>query len=145
MIRSIHDLYIEVDHLVSSDYAVGNRFFDPLLYRRDVLLRNSTTNDLVLNRNTLPALARLDFHHHMSVLTAPAGLLDQFAFASGVFGDRFAIGNLWFPSVGIDLELAQHSIPDDFQVELAHPGNNRLSSVFVGEHAKGRIFFRQSL
>ena len=127
------------------DDSVRDRFFDPFLHRRDVLLGNSTTHDLVLNRDALSTLPWFHFHHDVSVLTTAAGLLDQFPFAGGVFGDRFAIGDLGFAGVRIDLELAQHTVPDDFQMELAHPGNNRLPGIFVGIDAESWIFFRQSL
>ena len=62
--------------------------------------------------HTLSALARFDFHHDVPVLTAAAGLLDQFPFTGGVLGNRFAIGYLRFTRVGIDLELTQASGPE---------------------------------
>src|ERR1700733_11222136 len=142
MIRSVHYLHVEIDHLVSAHDSVGDRFFDPFLHRRDVFLRNRTTDDLVLNRHAFATLTRLYIHHDMPVLTTSAGLLDQLPFARGVLGDRFAIGYLRFARVGIDLELAQHAIPDDLQVKLAHPRDNRLTGVFMREDAKRWIFLR---
>ena len=88
-----------------------------------------------------PAFARLDFHYHMTVLTAAAGLLDQLPFARGVFGNRLAISDLRFARIRIDLELPQHAVPDNLQMQLAHPGDNRLPGVFVGEDPESRIFF----
>src|SRR5262249_14906189 len=43
------------------------------------------------------------------------------------------------------LELAQHTVADDFEVKLTHAGDDRLASVFVGEYTERRIFFRETL
>ena len=60
-------------------------------------------------------------------------------------GDRLAISDLRLAGVGVDLEFAQHAVANDFEVQLAHAGDDRLAGVFVGEDAEGRIFFRQAL
>ena len=81
----------------------------------------------------------------MAVLAAAAGLLDELAYAVGGLGDGFAIGDLRLAGVRIHLELAQHAVADDFQVQLAHAGDDRLAGVFVGEDAEGRVFFGETL
>ena len=68
----------------------------------------------------------------MAVLTATAGLLDQLAFAVRAAGDGFAISDLRLARVRVDLELAEHAVANDFQMQLAHAGDDRLAGVFVG-------------
>ncbi len=81
----------------------------------------------------------------VAVLAAATGLLDELAFAVRRLGDRFAIGDLRLAGVRLHLELAQHAVADDFQVQLAHAGDDRLAGFFVGEDAERRIFFREAL
>ena len=81
----------------------------------------------------LPRSFGLHLDDDVAVLTAAAGLLDQFAFAVGRLGDRFAIGDLRLARVGVDLEFAEHAVANDFQMQLAHAGDDRLAGVFVGE------------
>ena len=79
---------------------------------------NGAADDLVLDRHDPCRVRRgSDFHDDVAVLTAAAGLLDQLAFASGILGDRFAIGDLRLAGVGLDLELAEHAVPNDFEVQ----------------------------
>ena len=93
----------------------------------------------------LPRSFGLNLDNDVAVLTAAAGLLDQLAFAVGRRGDRFAVGDLRLAGVGVHFELAQHAVANDFQVQLAHSGDDRLAGVFVGVNLEGRIFFGQSL
>ena len=81
----------------------------------------------------------------MPVLTATAGLLDQLANAVGVGGDGFAIRDLRFARVRVHFEFAEHPVTNDFQVQLAHAGDDRLAGVFVRVNAESRIFFGQAL
>jgi hypothetical protein len=88
-------------------------------------------------------LAELD--DDVAVLTAPARLLDQLALAVCWRGDRLAVSDLRLARVRVDLELAEHTIADDLQVELAHSGDDCLAGVFVREDFESRIFFREAL
>ena len=81
----------------------------------------------------------------VTVLTATAGLADEFAFAFGRLGDRFAIGDLRRAGVGVDLEFAEQAVANDFQVQLTHAGDDELAGFFVGEATESRIFFSETL
>ncbi len=59
--------------------------------------------------------------------------------------DRFAIRHLRLADIGADAELALHAVDDDFQVQLAHAGQNRLAGVGIGRDPERRIFLRQLL
>jgi hypothetical protein len=58
--------------------------------------------------------------------------------------DALAVGHLRRADVGFDAELALHAIDDDFEVQLAHAGDDGLARLFVGAHAERRIFLRQA-
>ena len=59
----------------------------------------------------LAALVRVDLEDDVAVLSFAAGLLLQNAFAVGLFGDRFAVGDLRFASVGLDADTPASSDP----------------------------------
>ena len=48
----------------------------------------------------------------MTVLTATAGLTDEFAFAFGRLGDGFAISDLRRAGVGFDFEFAVQTVDE---------------------------------
>ena len=77
----------------------------------------------------------------MTVLATATGLLGELAF--GVFdhgADRFAVGHLRTTDGSFHIELTTHTVDENFEVEFAHTGNNRLAGFFVGTHAERRIF-----
>ncbi len=145
VVGAVDDVDVDVDDRIAADDAVEHRFFDALLAGRNVFLGNGAADDLVLDRDALAALVRLNLDDDVAVLTATARLLDQLAFAIGSRRDGFAISDLRLAGVGLDLELAEHAIANDLEVQLAHAGDDRLAGVLVGEDAESRILFRETL
>ena len=77
----------------------------------------------------------------MAILAAAAGLFHQLAFATGGFGDGFAVGDLGRAGVGLHFELAADAIDDDLQVKLTHARDDGLAGFLVGLDHEGRVFF----
>ena len=75
----------------------------------------------------------------MAVLPAAAGLAHVAALGVRGLPDGFLIRHLRAADVGLDVELAQHPVDDDLQVQLAHPGDQRLAGLLVEAHLEGRI------
>ncbi len=65
--------------------------------------------------------------------------------ASACLADGLAIRHLRLAHVGRHAELAHHAVHDDFQVQFAHSGKNRLPGFGIGVHAERGIFLRQLL
>src|ERR1700731_3870485 len=80
----------------------------------------------------------------MAVLTSTARLFDQLADAVRVGGDCFPIRDLRFARVRVHFEFAEHAVANDFQMQLAHAGDDGLAGVFVGVNLEGRIFLGQT-
>ena len=59
--------------------------------------------------------------------------------------DRLAVRDLRPPHVRVDRELAHEAVDDDLEVELAHPGDQRLAGLVVGADAEGRVLLRKAL
>ena len=56
----------------------------------------------------------------MSVLSVTAGLPDELALCLDGLADRLAVCNLRLADLAVDLELAEHAVNDDLQMQLAH-------------------------
>ena len=64
----------------------------------------------------------------MTVLPFTAGLANKLAFhLFDRFADRLAIGHLRTPDIRLDAKLTLHAVDDNLQMQLAHPGNDRLA------------------
>src|SRR5258705_66717 len=81
----------------------------------------------------------------MSVLPASAGLLDVLAFRGGLLANRFAVRHLGASHIGLHVIFAQHAVHDNFKVQFAHAGDERLPGVRFGGNAERGIFLRQPL
>ena len=81
----------------------------------------------------------------MAVLTATTGLLDQLAFAIGWDGECFAISDLWLAGGGFDFVLALEAVAENFEMQLAHAGDDDLAGFFVGLDEESRVFFGEAL
>src|SRR5947209_19975872 len=86
---------------------------------------------------------RVYFDLAVAVLAAPAGLANILAFGLGLASNGFAIRHLRAPYGGLDAEFAHHAVYDDFEVQFAHAGDQRLAGIRVGVHAEGWILLRQ--
>ena len=74
---------------------------------------------------------------------------DCFLWVYSTFSHRaaqgLAIGHLRLADVRLDPELALHPVDQDLQMQLAHPGDDRLTGLVVGVHAERRVLFGQPL
>src|SRR5207237_8086191 len=110
----------DVGHAVTGHDSRLDRFADALLDRWDVLPRNATLRDLVLEDETAPALARTDHDLGVAVLALAACLADKASDTLGLALDGLLVGDLGLALVGVDPELEKQTVDDDLEVELAH-------------------------
>src|SRR5690606_3753178 len=126
----------DVDHRVACQHAGRQRVADTLFDCGDVFARNHTTLDRIDELEARATrLERLELQDDVTVLAATARLLDELAFDffAGL-ADGFAVGNLRLANVGFNVELATHAVHENFQVQLAHAGNDGLAGLFVAAH-----------
>jgi hypothetical protein len=136
---------LDVDHREASQHAVRQRVDQALFHCRDELARHHAALDLVDELEALARFLRLDGEHDVTVLALTAGLTDELAVDVGDLGaDGFAVSHLRLADVGFDAEFALHAVDDDFQVQLAHAGDDGLARFLVGADAEGRIFCSQA-
>src|SRR4051794_36132085 len=132
---------------VASEDAVLHGVLDALVDRGDVLPRDPTAGDSVLEfvgRRVAADLERLQGDLHLRELTRPTGLLlvGVVVLLDGL-ADRLAVGDLRLADVGLDLELAPHAVDEDLQVQLAHAGDDRLAGLLVEPDLEGRVLLGQ--
>ncbi len=82
----------------------------------------------------------------MAILPFAAGLANELALdIAHPFADGFPVGHLWTANIGLDAELTPHTVNDNLQMQLAHPGDDGLAGLFVGMQVEGGIFCRQTV
>src|SRR3989344_4471113 len=102
-------------------------------------------SDFAFKFKSFAALLRFNPKPDMPILPVPAGLLDVFAFSFGGFFDGFFVSDLRAPDIRPDFKFALHPLHDNFQMELAHSGNNCLHCFFVALDSESWIFIRKAL
>ena len=79
----------------------------------------------------------------MAVLAFTTGLASELAFPFRGGADGFAVRHLRGADIGFNLELPQHAVHQDFQVELAHAGDHGLAGFLIGGDSEGGVFLGQ--
>src|SRR5206468_5881266 len=115
------------------------RLLDSMVDRLDVLARDHAADDLVDELVAGALLGRLDPDDRVAVLALPTGLPDVPAATVGRAADRLAIGDLGLADVRRDLELANHPVDEDVEVQLPHPGDQRLGRLRIGVDTERRV------
>src|SRR5256712_11865437 len=86
---------------------------------------------------------RMNLELAMAVLAAAAGLANVLPFGCRAAANRFAISDLRPADAGLHAKFPQHAIDDNFEMQLAHAGNQGLSGIRIGMHAEGGVFLRE--
>src|SRR5919112_504511 len=137
------------DHGIAGEDAVLHRVLHALVDRRDVLPRDATTGDLVLElvgRAVGRDLEGLDADLDLGELARATGLLlVRVVGPLDGLADRLAVGHLRLADVGLDVELAAHAVDQDLQVELAHARDDRLTGLLVEADLERRVLLGQLL
>jgi hypothetical protein len=81
----------------------------------------------------------------VTVLAVTTRLADEPALGFGLLRDGFAISDFGFSDVGLDLEFTLQTVDDDFEMELAHTGDDRLTRLFVRKGAERGILLSELL
>ncbi len=157
MVRTEHQLHLDVHDREASQRAAGDGFAQALFNRRNEFLRDHAAGDVVdeqeivldhrsdLRIGTIFSGDRRQLDHDVTVLTLTTGLLGVLVVRLDVSqGDGFAVGHLRRADVGFNVELALQAVDDDVQVQLAHARDDGLAGFFVGLDAERRIFLRQA-
>ena len=143
MIRAVVQRDLHVHDRVAGDHAGLHRALDTGVDRRNVLLRDRAADDGVDELVTFAGLVRFDLDLDVTVLTFTTRLTRILGVDVRQTANRLLIRDLRSADVGFHLELAEQTVHDDFEVQLAHTGDNGLPGFFVRIRLERRILFRQ--
>ena len=143
MVRTIVYISMDADYRESSQDTSLHSLFDTLTYRRDVFLRNRSSD---YSRLELECFFSIDIHWlefylTVSVLSTSTGLFCVLAVHIHSLGKCFFVCNLRSTYICFHLELTQQSVYDDLKMQLSHSGNDRLACFMVSVCTEGRVFF----
>src|SRR5258707_10335741 len=93
MVRTEHELRLDVHQFVSSEESALQRFLDSLLDRLDKLSRNRTTGNSIFENEAF-SRRRLDLQFDVAILTAATGLTLVHLFAGCTLRNGLAISDL---------------------------------------------------
>src|SRR6266568_4227099 len=136
VVAAVGDLDLEVHHREARQDAALHGLDDALLDGADELLRDRAPDDDVLEFEALARLLRDEAQPAVTVLALAAGLADVAALRLHRLGDGLAVGHLRLADVRLHLELAEHAVYQDLEVELAHAAHDGLARLLVGADAE---------
>src|SRR4051794_4611913 len=109
VVLAVQEQRLDPDHGIAGEDAVLHGVLHALVHRGDVLLRDATTGDLVLElvgRRVAAHGQRLEGDLHLRELAGATGLLlVRVVVALDGLADRLAVGHLRLADVGLDVEL----------------------------------------
>ena len=143
MVRTIIYSCMNTENRESTKNTAFSSFFNTFTDSRNVFLWNSTAHNsgFELEQFLSIGIHRLKFNFTVSVLTTSTGLLCILGINFNCFCKGFLVGNLRCTYIGFNLKLTKKSVYDDFQMELTHTSDNRLSCLLICMSAESRIFF----
>src|ERR671921_1179451 len=145
VIRTVDQLDPDIDHGVASNDAGIQRILDALIHARDVLPRDDSAHDLVVELVACLVVV-LGVDDRVAVLAPATGLPHEPALdALHALADGLAVSDLRTADVRVDPELAQEPVDDDLEVQLAHAGDDGLSCLLVAANGERRILFGEPL
>src|SRR4051794_14150974 len=145
VVRAVEDRRPDVDHRVAGVDPRLEALADALVDRPHVFLGDRAADDLVDELVPGALVERLEVEDDVAVLALATGLANEATIALGRTPDRLAVGDLWLADVRGDAEFADHPVDEDVEVELTHPGDQRLAGLRVGVDPERRVLLGQAL
>src|SRR5918999_291275 len=145
VVFAVVKLDLDVNHPEAGSDPVLHRgphaFFD----RRDELIRDGASEDLVLEVEALASRKRLDADVADSILAMAAGLFHVSPQRIGFRSKCRAIGDLEWELFDLNVELPLQTLDRDIKVGIAHSQKDHLMRLVVALQPQCRVFFDQLL
>ena len=143
MIRSVVYICMNTDYREASQDTGFHSLFDTFAYSRDILFRNSSTDNGRLEFVNLFAVCihRLEFNFTVTILSTSTRLFCIFVFLINWLCKCLFVSNLWSTYVCFYVEFTKQTVNDDFQMELTHTSDDGLSCFCICMSTESRIFF----
>ncbi|OPZ92057.1 MAG: hypothetical protein BWY73_00939 [candidate division TA06 bacterium ADurb.Bin417] len=139
MVGTVEEGGLEIDHRVTLQHAGLGRLHHALFDGPEELPGHVVALDLLLELVAGAPRQGLDPEPDVTVLALAAGLAHEPALGLGGTGDRLPVGHLGLAHPRLNLELPDQPVADDVQVQLTHPGDDRLAGLAIHPDLEGRI------
>ena len=147
MVGTVVDSRLDTEHRVAAEDTALRSLLDTFVDRGNELLRDCTAGHGVdkLVGLLCVCIHRLELDFTMAVLTLTAGLLDILGLDIHRLGEGLLVCNLRCADICLDIVLAEQTVDNDLEVQLAHSGDDGLTGLRVGRRVEGRILLRELL
>ncbi len=132
----------EVRHRESRKIPARSRVTDTPFHRRNPVLRDGASEDIVHELDAFAALDRLHFDAAHTELSVPAGLFLMLAFGVGFPADGFAVRHFGRLQREIDVVALVELGHDDFDVLLAGTGEEKFLGLRIARKAQRGVLFQ---
>ncbi len=136
VIRTVVYVRVDADNRIAAQRTGLHRFLNTVVDRRDVFLRDRAADDRALELVKILAIRihRSEDALAVTVLAVAAGLLRVLV---------LLLHLLRRADVRLHMELAEQTVDDDFQMQLAHAGDDGLAGLRIRVLLEGRILLGQ--
>ena len=143
MVRTVVQRDLHVHHGIAGQHAGVHSALDTGIDRGDILLGDGAAHNGVDKLVALAGLVGLHVDLDMAVLALTAGLAGILGILIHSLLDGLLVGDLRCAHVGLHLELAEQTVHDDLQMQLAHAGDDGLAGLLVGPGLEGGVLLGQ--
>ena len=143
MVRTVYQSTFYVNNRVTGENTCLHCALNTCVNSRNIFLRNSTADNLILKYITFSSRKRFHIHNNMSVLTFTTRLTSIFMVNMYLVSYSLTVRYLRITYISFYLKLTQKSVNDNFKMKLTHTGNNCLTCLVISISSECRIFFSQ--
>ena len=144
MVGAVCQSSLDAYDRISGHRSLQDTFLDSLLDCREVVLRNGTAEDTLLEniRNSQIA-GGLELHQNVAVLSVTAGLLLVLSADLDLLLEGLSVCELRLIELDLDLVSVLQLGLDDIELLLADAVEQRLSVFGIVDHAKGLVLLEE--
>ena len=144
MVRTINQSDAHINYRIASEDTFFHCFTHTFFNCGDVLTRNSATEDFINEFEAASGGQRFHSNFNVTILTMTTGLFFMFAFNFCSTTDGFTVFDDGSSQVSFYTKFTLHTFHDNFDVLVAHTGNQGFFGYRVFGNDDGRIFVHQT-
>lgn len=145
MVGSVYERNSHIDKGITGHNAFLHRLDDSLLHGGTVLLWNDPPDDFIEELESAAFRQGFDIEPAVTELAAASGLFLVASLDVGFTLDGFLVGNSGGFEVHFHAEFPFHLLHVDFDMDLAHAGNDHFLRLFVAVKRQRRILLDQAV
>ena len=145
MVGTVYESSLEVNYRVACENTLLDRLLKSLLYCREVVLRNSSAEYLLLEYEIFCIVVRLELDPNVTVLTVTAGLLLMLTLNLNLLADSLTVRNLSVLENCVYLKLILELGNQNLKLNFTQAGDNHLLCLCVVLNSKASVLIHELL